>query len=125
MWYAILLLGRYLVRDNGQFCIELHRITVDDLAIMSFRYLDCKLSAVVSMKAKLSIDDLFYLRFASSCCADDRNERIFRRDSSHVAGLSDEAQRAQHQGDTIRSCLPAIRYESKVDEQVTEHKVDN
>ena len=42
------LIGRDLVRDNGQAVIQLHGIAVDDLAIEADREVDSQLPEVVS-----------------------------------------------------------------------------
>jgi hypothetical protein len=36
MWYPFLFLGRNLVRDDRQASVQLHRVAIDDLAIVAF-----------------------------------------------------------------------------------------
>ena len=67
---AFRLILRDLVGDNRQPTIQLHRITIDNLAIILSRDLYSQLPDVVS-KMKHDQTNEFYIRLASPCRTDD------------------------------------------------------
>ena len=89
MWYALHLVLRDFICDHREPFVQLHGISIDNLAIKTTSYFYSQLSVVIRIvDFNFFTKSYSYIRFACSRSSDDSHEGLGRRSHSHSCGCA-------------------------------------